>query len=220
MSVTQESAGHAISKYVSLTVRQRISGSMDQLCQSRKVHYPATSCMYYITKYNAIRSKISIITFTDDVEVDNCKNELLGEDDLDAEKYALTVFRPSEYCTCGINRKSKWHLNVRAINWFNQVKKIEYLFWISFPNKLLWTLSTSCMTTDCVIGLFVNEYSYHESDIFSLDSLVSHSRPGDDCLDNFTRSCVHEWIILRWIIEQFSEEYHWWYDIGKQIAQA
>jgi len=31
-------------------------------------------------------------------------NELLGEDDLDAEKYAVAVFDPSEYSTCGINR--------------------------------------------------------------------------------------------------------------------
>ena len=130
MSVTQESEGHAISKYISLTVRQRISGWMDQLCQSWKVHYPATSCMYYIAKYNASRIKWSIITFTDGVEVDNCKNESLGEDDLDAEKYALTVFRPSEYCTCGINRKSKCHLNVRTINWLDQVKKN----WISALN--------------------------------------------------------------------------------------
>ena len=46
-------------------------------------------------------------TFTDGVGVDNCKNELLGEDDLDAEKYALTVFGPSEYCACGINKNKR-----------------------------------------------------------------------------------------------------------------
>ena len=58
--------------------------------------------LHIITKYNAQ----GLITFTDGVGVDNCKNELLGEDDLDAEKYALTVFEPSEYCTCGINRNN------------------------------------------------------------------------------------------------------------------
>jgi len=33
-------------------------------------------------------------------------NELLGEDDLDADKYAFTVFRPSEYSACGITRNN------------------------------------------------------------------------------------------------------------------